>query len=161
MSPTALDRSENVGLALAAFSLLFILLLGCSTTSGTVKSSTTSTNQSGLSAAEEPECKMGSDGQNVCGYDCQMGSNGRVYCADTPDGKCSFNADGTYTCTQLAHTRRGVNAAPAEEPECKLQSNGREVCGYNCRTGSSGDVYCSSTPNGRCKLNSDGSFSCP
>jgi hypothetical protein len=109
--------------------------------------------------ALEPECKMQSNGKNVCGYHCETGSNGRVYCADTPDGKCSLNSDGTYSCTRLADSR--TSAGATEEPECKLQSNGKKVCGYNCKLGSNGRAYCSSVPNGECSLNSDGTYSCP
>ncbi len=121
------------------------------------------------------ECKLQSDGQNVCGYNCETGSNGKVYCADTPDGKCAFNSDGTWTCTQLAGGGESMSlrtAAPigTQQPaivpsnvptECKLQSNGQKVCGYNCRLGSNGRAYCSSIPNGKCSLNSDGTFACP
>lgn len=154
-------NEKHTGLLMMFGALLLWIALGCSATANSAQTGTGAegTTQS-TASAEEPECKMGSNGQNVCGYHCEMGSNGRVYCADTPDGKCSFNSDGTYTCTQLAHTRQAV-AANGPEPECKLQSNGKKVCGYNCRTGSNGRAYCSSIPNGECSLNSDGTFSCP
>ena len=50
-------------------------------------------------AAPPPqECRMGSDGMNVCGYNCMLGSSGRYYCSSYPDGRCALNSDGTYTC---------------------------------------------------------------
>ncbi len=45
-----------------------------------------------------PECRMGTNGQNTCGYNCQMGTNGRFYCASTPQGRCAMNTNGTFTC---------------------------------------------------------------
>jgi hypothetical protein len=50
------------------------------------------------SGSKEPECKMGSDGRQTCGYNCKLSSNGHWYCASRPDGKCALNSDGTYTC---------------------------------------------------------------
>lgn len=156
----ALNDGRRTSTLILMFGALALwVLLGCSTTSAAVQ-----TGQTGQStaSAEEPECKLQSNGTNVCGYHCKTGSNGRVYCADTPDGQCAMNSDGTYSCTQLADSQRGaVASADGPEPECKLQSNGRKVCGYNCRLGSNGLAYCSSIPNGTCSLNSDGTFSCP
>jgi hypothetical protein len=54
--------------------------------------------QSAPAGAPPPTCKMGSDGSNTCGYNCQFGANGHWYCASRPDGRCAFNADGTFTC---------------------------------------------------------------
>ena len=48
--------------------------------------------------AGRSECRMGSDGQQYCGYNCRMGSNGQFYCASRPDGQCALNSDGTFTC---------------------------------------------------------------
>ena len=48
--------------------------------------------------AKPPECKMGSDGMNACGYNCKLGSNGKAYCSSVPNGACAQNADGTFTC---------------------------------------------------------------
>src|SRR5690242_19533667 len=49
----------------------------------------------GAAAREEPpECRMGSDGRQACGYHCKMGSDGVMACADTPDGVCKMGADG-------------------------------------------------------------------
>ena len=45
-----------------------------------------------------PECRMGSDGSNTCGYNCRMGSNGHFYCSSVPDGSCAFNSNGTWSC---------------------------------------------------------------
>jgi hypothetical protein len=50
------------------------------------------------SASGAPECKMGSDGQNTCGYNCKLGSAGHWYCASTPQGQCALNSNGTWTC---------------------------------------------------------------
>ena len=49
-------------------------------------------------AAPAPECRMSSNGTNVCGYNCQYASNGDVSCASRPDGHCAFNSDGSLTC---------------------------------------------------------------
>lgn len=49
-------------------------------------------------APANPECKMGSNGQQTCGYNCKLGSAGSWYCASTPEGKCALNANGTWTC---------------------------------------------------------------
>ncbi|MDX2010469.1 MAG: hypothetical protein SFW67_09780 [Myxococcaceae bacterium] len=48
--------------------------------------------------SRKPECRMGTDGVNECGYNCRMGTNGRMYCASVPNGECAFNSNGTYTC---------------------------------------------------------------
>jgi hypothetical protein len=45
-----------------------------------------------------PECKMGSNGQQTCGYNCKLGSGGSWFCASKPDGQCALNGDGTWTC---------------------------------------------------------------
>jgi hypothetical protein len=103
------------------------------------------------------ECRMGSDGMNVCGYNCRMGSNGHMYCSDVPNGRCALNSDGTFTCP-----RANQFGAVYDKPqECRMGSDGQNVCGYNCRMGSDGHFYCASMPNGRCALNSDGSYTCP
>lgn len=47
---------------------------------------------------QAPECRMGTDGRNACGFNCRMGTNGKIYCASRPDGRCAFNTDGTFTC---------------------------------------------------------------
>ena len=52
----------------------------------------------GDASSKAPECKMGSDGMNACGYNCKVGSNGKAYCSSVPNGSCALNADGTYTC---------------------------------------------------------------
>jgi len=49
-------------------------------------------------APGSPECKLGSNGQQTCGYNCQLGSGGSWFCASTPAGKCALNANGTWTC---------------------------------------------------------------
>jgi len=58
------------------------------------------------------DCRLGSDGQRVCGYDCRVGSDGRVYCASTPDGSCRMNSDGSFSCGRA----------------CQLGANGFFVC---------------------------------
>jgi TPR repeat protein len=108
--------------------------------------------------AERPECKMGSDGIHVCGYDCKMGADRHVACADTPNGRCAMSTDGSISCSQIAPSFVGAGMPP---PECKMGADGRKVCGYNCRMGSNGRMYCSRTPNGKCAFNADGTFSCP
>lgn len=45
-----------------------------------------------------PECRTGTDGVKVCGYNCKKGTNGRYFCAAMPDGECTPNPNGTYTC---------------------------------------------------------------
>jgi hypothetical protein len=45
-----------------------------------------------------PECKMGSRGNQTCGYNCKLGSDGDWYCASRPDGQCALNATGSWTC---------------------------------------------------------------
>lgn len=45
-----------------------------------------------------PECRTGTDGVKVCGYNCKKGTNGRYFCAAMPEGECTPNANGTYTC---------------------------------------------------------------
>lgn len=52
----------------------------------------------GDGSTKPPECKMGSDGMNACGYNCKLGSNGKAYCSSVPNGTCALNADGTFTC---------------------------------------------------------------
>jgi hypothetical protein len=111
--------------------------------------------RSAASAQAEPECRMGSDGRQACGYDCRIGSDGVAACANTPDGTCAMGSDGRVVCSQV------VTAQQSAEPrECKLGSDGSQTCGYNCRFGSNGRWYCASTPNGRCAMNSNGTFSC-
>ena len=114
---------------------------------------------SGQPGAPPPECKMGSDGQQACGYGCMMGSDGRVACADTPDGTCAMGSDGRVTCTQVARPAGGPAGGPP--PECKMGSDGQQYCGYNCKMGSNGRFYCASRPDGQCALNADGTFACP
>jgi hypothetical protein len=60
-----------------------------------------STSMSGgvrATGAPAPECRLGSDGINTCGYNCRLGSNGRFYCASVPNGQCSLNSNGTWSC---------------------------------------------------------------
>ncbi len=105
----------------------------------------------------ETECRMGSDGRQACGYNCRMGSDGVMACANTPDGVCAMGSNGHVTCSTVA-----TSASPGQEPpRCHMGSDGRQSCGYNCRFGSNGHWYCASVPNGRCGMNSDGSFTCP
>lgn len=48
-----------------------------------------------------PDCRMGTDGRQACGYDCSMGTDGVVSCADTPNGRCAMGTDGRVVCSQL------------------------------------------------------------
>jgi len=45
-----------------------------------------------------PECRTGTDGVQVCGYNCKKATNGRYFCAATPEGECTATPDGKYTC---------------------------------------------------------------
>ena len=110
-----------------------------------------------LAIAAEPECRMGSDGKNACGYNCRIGSDGKAACANTPDGTCAIGSDGRVTCSNVAPGQ----PSGGKPTECRMGSDGQQVCGYNCRIGSNGHVYCASIPNGTCRMNSDGSFGCP
>jgi hypothetical protein len=49
-------------------------------------------------AVRGPECRVGTDGQQVCGHQCRTGRDGRVACAATPEGKCEVRPDGRATC---------------------------------------------------------------
>lgn len=109
-------------------------------------------------AGGAPECRMGSDGRQACGFNCRIGSDGVSACADSPNGVCAIGSNGRVTCSRVS----GSGLAPAgPPPECKMSSRGVNTCGYNCRHGSRGDVYCASRPDGQCALNSDGTWSCP
>ena len=52
----------------------------------------------GVVSTQPTECRMGSDGQNACGYNCKLGSNGHFYCSSVPGGRCALNSDGTWSC---------------------------------------------------------------
>jgi hypothetical protein len=62
----------------------------------------------------------------------------------------------------------GCNGAGAAAPalstdggtECKLNPDGTQTCGYNCKLGS-GRWYCATTPDGQCALQASGSWTCP
>ncbi|MEN9798453.1 MAG: hypothetical protein RL653_2149 [Pseudomonadota bacterium] len=47
-----------------------------------------------------PECRVGVDGQQVCGHHCRTGRDGRVACAATPDGTCEVRPDGRAACVE-------------------------------------------------------------
>jgi len=49
-------------------------------------------------APGQPECKMGSRGNQTCGYNCKLGADGDWYCASKPEGQCALNATGSWTC---------------------------------------------------------------
>lgn len=53
------------------------------------------------------------------------------------------------------------NSPNAVSPECRLNSDGSQSCGYRCQLSSNGRHYCASTPDGMCTLQSDGTFVCP
>jgi hypothetical protein len=109
--------------------------------------------------SSKPECKVGSNGRQACGYNCDIGSDGVSACADTPDGSCTKGEDGHVTCTQLA-VRGGANAG-GRPPECRTGTDGLKVCGYNCRLGTNGRFYCATMPDGECTMNPNGTFTCP
>jgi hypothetical protein len=101
---------------------------------------------------------MGTDGINVCGYNCRMGTNGHMYCASTPDGRCAMNTDGTFTCSGAPSVAAYPGAPP---PDCRMGTDGINSCGYNCRMGTDGHMYCASRPDAQCAFNTDGTFTCP
>jgi hypothetical protein len=106
-------------------------------------------------APQQTTCRLGSDGQQACGYDCKIGSDGIAACANTPGGRCAMGSDGHVYCSQQTNVFQ--QTAPTK---CHLNSDGTQTCGYNCRLGSNGYHYCASTPDGRCALNSNGTWSC-
>lgn len=108
--------------------------------------------------AGQPTCLLGSDGRQACGYHCRLGSDGQSACANTPDGTCALGSDGHVQCSQVA---AGGGGAAAPPPQCRMSSNGTNVCGYNCQYASNGEVSCASRPDGYCAHNSDGSVTCP
>jgi hypothetical protein len=108
----------------------------------------------------QPECRMGSDGRQACGYQCRMGSDGVVNCADTPNGTCAMGADGHVVCSRLGRHHRHLRTESWPQPECRMGSNGHQACGYHCQMGSDGVVNCADTPNGRCAMGSDGHVVC-
>ena len=57
--------------------------------------------------ASKPECHMGADGRQACGYHCKMGADGVEACANTPDGACAMGADGHVVCSQVAASNGG------------------------------------------------------
>jgi len=44
------------------------------------------------------ECKLNSNGSHSCGYNCRLGSDGYHYCSSVPNGECSLNGDGSWSC---------------------------------------------------------------
>ncbi len=157
-------RTFRVILAVAAG---LALMASAGSTAGSAARSTRTVESVGgsdsdiVDAAPEPECRMQTNGRNVCGYNCQMGSNGRVACADTPDGVCGMNTDGSVSCSQLRHSRFASGGNTREKPECRMGTDGIRTCGYNCRMGTNGRFYCASHPDYQCAFNSDGTFTCP
>jgi hypothetical protein len=106
----------------------------------------------------QPQCRMGTDGVQACGYRCMMGTDGHMACANSPEGVCAMGNDGHATCSAVAS---GAGAPAAPPPTCKTAADGSQACGYNCQFGANGHVYCASRPDGRCAMNADGSYSCP
>jgi hypothetical protein len=105
----------------------------------------------------QPQCRMGTDGVQACGYTCMMGTDGHMACANSLEGVCAMGNDGHVTCSEVA----GGGAAAVPPPTCKTSASGSRACGYNCQFGANGNVYCASRPDGRCAMNADGSYSCP
>jgi hypothetical protein len=106
----------------------------------------------------KPQCLVGKNGRQACGYNCMLGSDGIAACADMPEGDCVKGEDGHVTCAQIA-VRGGANAG-GQVPECKAGMDGIKVCGYHCKQGTNGRMYCAAKPEGECTQNSDGTFSC-
>jgi hypothetical protein len=77
-----------------------------------------------------PECKMGVDGVQACGYNCKEGVDGHMVCGSTPGATCAQGIDG------------------------------RIACGYNCQMGVDGVVACANTPDGVCAVGVDGRVAC-
>jgi len=147
---TAVAECANVGLVRAGLSIIVVagwLISACG-----AGQAIPPTNPG------QPQCRMGTDGVQACGYTCMMGTDGHMACANSPDGVCAMGNDGHITCSQVA---AGAGAAAAPPPTCKTSANGMKACGYNCQFGANGNVYCASRPDGRCQMNADGSFSCP
>lgn len=108
----------------------------------------------------QAECRMGADGRQACGYHCLMGADGVMACANSPDGVCAMGADGHVSCSQVSAQSVPAPVMSAPRPECKLNSDGTNTCGYDCHFGSSGRWFCASSPNGVCAFNADGSWTC-
>jgi hypothetical protein len=108
--------------------------------------------------SSKPQCLVGKNGRQACGYNCLLGGDGVAACADMPEGDCTQNPDGHVTCAQIAE-RGGANAGGVP-PECKSGNDGIKVCGYNCKAGTNGRMYCATRPEGQCTQNSDGTFTC-
>jgi hypothetical protein len=106
----------------------------------------------------EPECRMGSDGNQACGFHCTSGADGVSVCADSPNGVCAMGANGHVTCSHLGG---GAAPAPTRPTECRMGTDGINTCGYNCRMGTNGHFYCATRPDGQCAFNTDGTFTCP
>jgi hypothetical protein len=104
-----------------------------------------------------PTCLMGTDGQQACGYHCQMGTNGVVACADTADGVCAMGTDGRITCSRVGASG---GYQPGVKPECRMGTDGRNTCGYHCQMGTNGHIYCASSPDGTCAMNTNGTWTC-
>src|SRR6185503_15968300 len=62
--------------------------------------------QTPAAASNKPECKMGNDGRQACGFHCLAGDDGHAACANTADGVCAMGNDGHVVCSQ-------IGAAPA------------------------------------------------
>ena len=105
------------------------------------------------------QCLVGKNGRQACGYNCMLGNDGIAACADMPEGDCVQNPDGHVTCAQIA-VRGGANAG-GQQPDCKAGTDGINVCGYNCKQGTNGRMYCATRPEGQCEAKKDGTFNCP
>ncbi len=123
----------------AVFALSALVLnLGCDMLSATATP--------GTATASQEQCRRSVNGEEVCGYDCMMDSQAVFHCADTPDGSCSFAADGSVTCTKKA----AESPPPQTTPET-LESTDSSVTGSTSTT---------STVNASCCVN--GAFyECP
>jgi hypothetical protein len=102
--------------------------------------------QRSASGTPERTCEMDTEGRVACGYDCLIGQDGVVACAETPDGECAPGPDGRAYCT-TASGRAQASNAPREE--CRIDADGKQVCGYNCEW-ANGRHYCSSIPEVKC-----------
>ena len=54
----------------------------------------------------------------------------------------------------------GQKRGRGEGNECRMGRDGKQVCGFHCRTGSDGVVKCARTEQGSCTIGADGRAAC-
>jgi tetratricopeptide (TPR) repeat protein len=118
----------------------------------------------------KPECLTANGGVRVCGFHCRRATHGEVACAETAAGGCVTCRNGKVICSETEREDDLASSPRCEEegqkniqraPECRIGADGVQVCGYNCRMGTSGKFYCASTPLGQCAMSSNGTWTCP